>query len=63
MGSEVVSGVTTSKFKLADDVFDNGTICKENHCYNNNLPSGVQVRRKQMDFPHYSTAECDPVQD
>ena len=41
----MVSGVTASKFKLADDVFDNGTVCQENHCYDNNLPSGVQVRR------------------
>jgi len=37
-----VSGVTVTKFQMDDQVFDNGTQCEGNSCYENNLPSGVQ---------------------
>ena len=43
LGSDEVSGVTVTKFQLDDDVFANGTVCNENSCYENNLPTGVQV--------------------
>jgi len=42
LGSDEVSGVTVTKFQLDDDVFANGTVCNENSCYENNLPTGVQ---------------------
>ena len=43
LGSDEVSGVTVTKFQLDDDVFANGTVCNKNSCYENNLPTGVQV--------------------
>lgn len=43
LGTDEVSGVTVTKFQLDDDVFANGTVCNENSCYENNLPTGVQV--------------------
>ena len=42
-GTESKHGIEVEKFKLADNVFDNGTICEDNLCYENNLPTGVQV--------------------
>jgi len=42
LGTDEVSGVTVTKFQLDDDVFANGTVCNENSCYENNLPTGVQ---------------------
>ena len=51
MGTGIEAGMTVSKFQLADDVFDNGTRCEKNRCYQNNLPSGLQVgEAKQPDI-------------
>ena len=47
MGTGIEAGVTVSKFQLADDVFDNSTSCEKNRCYQNNLPSGLQVGRSK----------------
>jgi len=53
-GSESKHGIEVEKFKLADDVFDNGTICEDNLCYENNLPTGVQnVSQCKMKSPAF----------
>ena len=43
MGTGIAAGVAVTKFQLADDIFDNGTINEKNRCYQNDLPSGLQV--------------------
>merc|ERR1719411_393927 len=49
-----VHGIPADKFKLADDIFANGTLCKDNECYGNNLPTGVQnVSQCKMKAPAY----------
>jgi len=50
----LVHGIEAVKFKLADDVFDNGTVCADNLCYENNLPMGVQnVTQCKMKSPAF----------
>ena len=38
-----VHGIPVEKFDLAASNFANSSVCAENTCYNNNIPSGVQV--------------------
>ena len=42
-GQSVMHGIQTDRFQLSPTVFANTTECPNNHCYNNNLPTGVQV--------------------
>jgi hypothetical protein len=43
-GQSQMHGIQTDLFQLSPSVFANSTECPGHHCYNNNLPSGVQVR-------------------
>jgi len=53
-GSLERHGLTVDRFQLADNVFDNGTACEGNLCYQNNLPTGVQnVSHCKMKAPAY----------
>jgi len=61
-----IHGISVEKFELSPTNFANGTVCRENSCYNNNLPTGVQnvtsCKRKSPAFisrPHFYLA--DPV--
>jgi hypothetical protein len=63
-GVESVHGITVDKFRLSQDVFANKTLCADNSCYNNNLPSGVQnttqCKMKSPSFvsrPHFLGAD------
>ena len=38
-----VHGIPVDKFDLFITNFANSSVCPENSCYNNNIPSGVQV--------------------
>lgn len=38
-----VHGIPVERFNLAPENFANTSVCADNACYNNNLPSGVQV--------------------
>ena len=40
-----VHGIQVEKFELAASNFANSSVCAENSCYNNNIPSGVQVSK------------------
>ena len=42
-GPQKVHGIPVEKFDLAATNFANSSVCAENVCYNNNIPSGVQV--------------------
>ena len=42
-GMREVHGIPVEKFDLAATNFANSSVCAENVCYNNNIPSGVQV--------------------
>ena len=42
-GLSSVHGIPVTTFDLDPDNFANSTSCPDNECYNNNLPSGVQV--------------------
>jgi len=53
-GPRSVHGVPVQKFDLAATNFANGTVCAENECYNNNIPTGVQnVTRCKMESPTF----------
>jgi len=62
---ETVHGIVSDKFRLASTVFANSTECKENACYNNNMPSGLQnVTQCKMKSPAFVSRphfyEADP---
>ena len=63
IGTGIEAGVTVSKFQLADDIFDNGTRREKNWCYQNNLPSGLQVGGLKKAGTTSLFSERDPVQD
>ena len=44
-GIKKVHGIQVEKFALAATNFANSSVCPDNACYNNNIPSGVQVRQ------------------
>jgi len=53
-GFETVHGIHADRFVLSPDVFANKSVCADNHCYNNNLPSGVQnVTQCKMKSPAF----------
>jgi len=53
-GKQVKHGIEVDRFKLADTVFDNGTVCEDNLCYGNHLPTGVQnVSQCKMKSPAF----------
>ena len=65
-GKKTKHGIEVEKFKLADNVFDNGTLCEGNLCYENNLPTGVQVNDHCLFFKNWRKcydSECKSVQD
>ena len=43
-----VHGIPVQKFDLAASNFANSSVCAENACYNNNIPSGVQVSQADV---------------
>ena len=45
-----IHGIPVEKFELAATNFANSSVCPENSCYNNNIPTGVQVR---ITFKYY----------
>ena len=49
-GTRTVHGVPVQKFDLAATSFANSSVCAENSCYNNNIPTGVQVRNTMQGF-------------
>lgn len=54
IGKTTRHGISVQKFSLSDQIFDNGTVCKENKCYHNDLPTGVQnVSTCKMKAPAY----------
>jgi len=53
-GTETKHGITSWKYKLAEDVFNNHTDCPDKACYNNYLPHGVQnVTQCKMSSPAF----------
>ena len=42
-GKQEVHGIPVDRFDLATTNFANSSVCPDNSCYNNNIPSGVQV--------------------
>ena len=42
-GEDSLHGIPVTTFDLAADNFANSTVCPDNKCYQNNIPSGVQV--------------------
>eukprot|EP00090_Calanus_glacialis_P047207 TRINITY_DN9663_c0_g1_i5.p1 TRINITY_DN9663_c0_g1~~TRINITY_DN9663_c0_g1_i5.p1 ORF type:complete len:421 (-),score=128.04 TRINITY_DN9663_c0_g1_i5:26-1225(-) len=49
-----VHGIPVQKFDLAASNFANSSVCAENACYNNNIPSGVQnVTQCKMESPAF----------
>ena len=42
-GEDSLHGVSVTTFDLAVDNFANSSVCPDNKCYQNNLPTGVQV--------------------
>ena len=42
-GLQDVHGITAQTFDLDQNNFANSSVCRDNWCYNNNLPTGVQV--------------------
>jgi len=54
IGTTSTHGISVEKFQLSDTVFDNGTKCEDNICYENQLPTGVQnVSQCKMKAPAY----------
>ena len=43
-GHQTLHGIPVTTFELAADNFANTTVCPDNECYQNNIPSGVQVK-------------------
>ena len=43
-GSNSIHGIPVRTFELDPDNFANSSVCPSNACYNNNIPSGVQVQ-------------------
>jgi len=53
-GVEKVQGIPAIAFNLDPDNFANTTVCPDNQCYSNNLPSGVQnVTQCKMESPTF----------
>merc|ERR1719481_2163651 len=53
-GDFEIHGISVEKFELAENNFANGTVCTENSCYSNHLPTGVQnVTTCKMKSPAY----------
>ena len=50
-GPSSVHGIPVTKFQLDPSNFANSSSCPDNKCYNNNLPTGVQVGK---DWTHSS---------
>merc|ERR1711892_285689 len=49
-----VHGIQVEKFDLAASNFANSSVCAENSCYNNNIPTGVQnVTQCKMESPAF----------
>jgi len=49
-----VHGIPVEKFELAPTNFANSSVCADNACYNNNIPSGVQnVTQCKMESPAF----------
>jgi len=49
-----VHGIPVEKFNLAPENFANSSVCEENSCYNNNIPTGVQnVTQCKMESPAF----------
>ena len=42
-GEDSLHGISVTTFDLSVDNFANSSVCPDNKCYNNNIPSGVQV--------------------
>ena len=43
-GEDSLHGISVTKFELSEHNFANTSVCPDNSCYNNNIPSGVQVK-------------------
>jgi len=49
-----VHGIPVERFNLAPENFANSSVCEENACYNNNIPTGVQnVTQCKMESPAF----------
>ena len=46
--TQEVHGIPVEKFILAATNFANSSVCAGNGCYNNNIPTGVQVSQARM---------------
>ena len=46
-GLQSVHGIPVTTFNLDPSNFANGTTCPGNECYQNNVPTGVQVTRRE----------------
>ena len=62
-GQAELHGIPVNTFHLATNNFANTSVCPDNHCYNNNLPTGVQVGYPNATVYSTFTLECDQVQD
>ena len=52
VGPHTVHGIPVTMFSLDPNNFSNSTRCPDNECFQNNLPSGVQVRfREAVESP------------
>jgi len=63
-GHQTLHGIPVTTFELAADNFANTTVCPDNECYQNNIPSGVQnvthCKKKSPAFvsrPHFYQAD------
>ena len=63
-GKNSIHGIPVTTFELDPTNFANTTNCTDNHCYNNNLPTGVQVEiknTKQTIILMFPSSERDSV--
>ena len=49
-GDDSLHGISVTKFELSEHNFANTSVCPDNGCYNNNIPTGVQVNKSCLDI-------------
>ena len=62
-GQAEMHGIPVNTFHLATNNFANTSVCPDNHCYHNDLPTGVQVGSPNTTVYSTFTLECDQVQE
>ena len=57
-GDDSLHGISVTKFELSEHNFANTSVCPDNECYNNNIPSGVQVNKSCLDITFEMILHC-----